>query len=211
MKTTNIPAGSNTAAAPDLEQMRAQLNLLKQKLDRQTIVTNSLIHTAMRQKMSWIDKYLWLASLVLFPFVCVSWWAIKQWCGLSWWSYGLLVTLTAGCIIADIVINRMKPADWEDRNLMQTALKLARMKHTRKIQVHIQVGLLLIVMAAICYDACTAHVIPIDELQQIGTDMLIGLVIGGAIGLCILGRMQRTNDDLIKQINELANDRQETL
>ena len=128
--TLHIPADEH-----DLQLMRSQLGILKSKLDRQTIVTDRLIHRAMKQQMSWISKYLWFSGLVLLPIVCISWWQIKVWWGLSLWSYLLLIVLTAGCICSDAVINKMQPSDWDTDNLVQTARKLARMKHTRKVQV----------------------------------------------------------------------------
>lgn len=201
---TTIAAGQDSDF--DLEQMRSQLGMLKRKLDQQAIINDRLLQKAMSGQMSWITKYMWFAALVLFPVVCVSWWVIKTMLGLSWWSYGLLVVLTAGCVAADAVINKMQPTDWESRNLMQTALKLEQMKHTRRMQVLIQCALLAVVIAVVGYDAYTANVIPHDKLLQIGVYMLIGMVVGGAIGLGILAKMQHTNDSLIRQIREVKSE-----
>ena len=192
----------------DLDAMRTQLSLLKKKLDKQTIVTDRLINRAMKQQMSWIDKYLWFASLVLLPAVCVLWWQAKAMLGLSMCSYLLLVLLTAGSVVADIVINKMCPSDWQSDNLVQTAHKLARMKHTRKVQTQVQCALLVVVLAFISYDACTAGVLPRHARLIFGISMAAGLVVGGGIGLVVLARMQRTNDDIIKQIEELTAEQQ---
>ena len=53
----------------ELEAMRGQMQLLKQKLETQEIVNDQLIRNAMSGKMSWIRKYIWFELLVLFP-VC---------------------------------------------------------------------------------------------------------------------------------------------
>ena len=201
--TLHIPADEH-----DLQLMRSQLGILKSKLDRQTIVTDRLIHRAMKQQMSWINTYLWFATLVLLPVVCVLWWQAKALLGLSMCSYLLLVLLTAGSVVADIVINKMHPADWQSDNLVQTAHKLARMKHTRKVQTQVQCALLVAVLAFISYDACTAGVLPHHARLTFVISMAAGLVIGGGIGLVILARMQRTNDDIIKQIKELTREGQ---
>ena len=188
----------------DLELMREQLGILKQKLDKQVIVNDKLLKQVLKQKMDWITKYFWFAACVIFPFICISWWFIKDWMGLSLLSYLLLVILTGGCITADIVINKMKPEDWDRDNLLQTAVKLARMKHVRKVQTSVQMGLLLVLVCIIGYDAYTANVMPHEELLVMGISMLVGSVIGGACGLRILAKMQRTNDDIIQQIEELT-------
>lgn len=188
----------------DLEQMREQLSILKQKLDKQTIVTDRLIHQAMKQKMSWIAKYCWFAALVMFPAVCVLGWEVKNILGISIFSYFLYIVLTAGAVVTDIIVNRMKPADWENANLVQTGIKLVKMKRTRKTQVRIQMALLVLVLLFCGYDSYTAGVVPHERLMVFGISCLVGLVVGGFIGLRILAKMQRTNDDIIQQIDELT-------
>ena len=187
----------------DLEQMREQLGILKQKLDKQTIVTDRLIHQAMKQKMSWITKYCWFAALVMFPAICVLGWEVKNILGISIFSYSLFIVLMGGAVVSDINVNKMKPADWESENLVQTGIKLVKMKRTRKKQVWIQMVLLVLVLLACGYDTYMAGVVPHERLKLFGISCLVGLVVGGFIGLRILAKMQRTNDDIIQQIEEL--------
>ena len=78
------------------------------------------------------------------------------------------------------------------------------MKHVRKMQSIIQMSLLVIVILAIAYDIYTAGVLPAEEMTIVGISSLTGLIVGGTIGLKVLARMQRTNDEIIKQIGELT-------
>ena len=187
----------------DLEQMREQLGILKQKLDEQTIVTDRLIHQAMKQKMSWITKYCWFAALVMFPAICVLGWEVKNILGISIFSYFLYIVLMGGAVASDIIVNRMKPADWENENLVQTGVKLVKMKRTRKMQVCLQAVVFVLVLLVWGYDTYTAGVVPHERMKMFGISCVIGLVVGGFIGLRILAKMQRTNDDIIQQIEEL--------
>ena len=50
-------APMSETASMDLKQMREQLAILKQKLDKQEIVSDQLLRNAMKGKMSWINKY----------------------------------------------------------------------------------------------------------------------------------------------------------
>lgn len=43
----------------ELDAMREQMQLLKQKLDNQEIVNDRILRNAMSGKMSWIKKYIW--------------------------------------------------------------------------------------------------------------------------------------------------------
>lgn len=198
------PKAMTEADGVDLEQMREQLGILKQKLDKQTIVTDKLIHQAMKQKMSWIIKYCWFVALVLFPALCALGWEVKNMLGFSIISYILLITLMGGGAIADIIVNKMKPTDWENGNLLQTGFKLAKMKQTRKSQVRIQMALLVIVLLVLGYDTYAAGVIPQERMMVFCISSLVGLVVGGFVGLRVLAKMQRTNDDIIQQIEELT-------
>ena len=188
----------------DLEQMREQLGILKQKLDKQSIVTDKLLHQAMEQKMSWIQKYSWFQMLVLFPFICVGFAMLKESLGFSWWSYLGIVALTAVSSVSDLVVNKMKPDDWEGDNLIQTAKKLLHMKKIRKLKELAMIPCAIIVLGFLAYDCYVAGKMEFGEMVSCGIGALIGLVIGGTIGLRILFKMQRTNDDIIKQIEELT-------
>lgn len=188
----------------DLEMMRKQMAILKNKLDKQTIVTDKLLHQAMKQKMAWINKYLWFSALILLPFICVAWLQIKEWLGFSWFSYALVVGLSAISIFGDFAINKMNPEDWENGNLVQTAQKLLRMKRIRKIQVSINLPLLVLIFLFVGYETYMADLLPAHDLMIFGIAVMIGLVIGGAVGLSILSKMQRTNDEIIAQIEELT-------
>ena len=52
----------------------------------------------------------------------------------------------------------MKSEDWENANLVQTAVKLAKMKRIRKKQTTIQMSLLVPVLGIIGYDVYTAGI-----------------------------------------------------
>lgn len=188
----------------DWEMMREQLGILKSKLDKQTIVTDKLLHQAMKQKMAWINKYLWFSALILLPFICVGWFQIKEWLGFSWYSYALMVGLCAISIFMDFFINKMNPEDWENDNLIQTAQKLLRMKRIRKIQVSINMPVLVFIILFVGYDSYISGQLPAHDLMVFGIAVMIGFVIGGIVGLSILSKMQRTNDEVIRQIGELT-------
>lgn len=188
----------------DLEMMREQLGILKSKLDKQTIVTDKLLHQAMKLKMAWINKYLWFSALILLPFICVGWLQIKEWLGFSWYSYALMVGLCAISIFMDFYINKMSPEDWENDNLIQTAQKLLRMKRIRKIQVGINMPVLVLIILFVGYDSYISGQLPAHDLMVFGIAVMIGFIIGGIVGLSILSKMQRTNDEIIRQIGELT-------
>ena len=88
METNN----SNINNSNELEQMRAQLEIMKQKLSRQKIVNDNLISKAMSNRMSWIKKFVWIEILVLIPLIAI----IYAMFHISLWLYAVIL---AACIV----------------------------------------------------------------------------------------------------------------
>ena len=192
----------------EMEQMRSQLNLLKQKLDKQEIVNDRLMRQSMRQKMSWINKYRWLA-LLAFPVVALCFLPMTFQLGLSWWLYGFTVLFVAVDAVLDWHVNRTSDRDFMRGNLMETAQRLTRMKQIRNQQLLFGMIVLVVWMGWLVYEVYMAgHSAPAgSDLLPVSWCYLGGIFVGGVIGL-ILGlkiffKMQRTNDEIIEQIEEM--------
>ena len=113
----------------ELEAMRSQMQLLKQKLDNQEIINDQLLRNAMSGKMSWIRKYIWFELLVLLPLCTLNFVGLKLMNpGLSIWAIASILLLVLMEILLDFYINNMSASDWQSENLLQTANKLVRMK-----------------------------------------------------------------------------------
>ena len=184
----------------ELEAMRCQMQLLKQKLDNQEIVNDQLLRNAMKGKMSWINKYIWFELLVLLPVCALNFVGLKMMSdGLSWWAISAILLLVFVEIMLDFYINHVSASDWQSENLLQTADKLVRMKRLRWWQLIVS----LPVAFALFWWLFSGFE---DELR---TAVTIGGIIGGVIGLSvgigILLKMQHTNDELIRQIREMKN------
>ena len=91
----------------ELEQMRAQLGILKQKLEKQDIVNERLMRKSMKSKMSWINKYLVIVIFAI-PFVAFAMLPMVHEMNISWWWYGFTLVMMTGSIIADWYINYMR-------------------------------------------------------------------------------------------------------
>ena len=182
----------------ELEAMRSQMQLLKQKLDNQEIINDQLIRNAMSKKMSWIHKYIWFELLVGLPLCTLNFVGLKLMNpGLSVWAIASILLLVLVEILLDFYINNMSASDWQSENLLQTADKLVRMKEFRLWQVgwSLPVAIALFVWLFAGFE---------DEVMFytiIGG--IVGGVIGLTIGIAILIKMQSTNDSLISQIREM--------
>lgn len=193
----------------ELELMRSQMEDFKAQLDKQKIVNEKMIIGSMKKSMSWIKRYVYFeCSLV--PIIAVSWFAIKEFAHLSWLNYAFLMIITIVSVIADYRINvsAISDADYSRNNLLTTIKKLTRMKRQRSIEMMIEMPAIVLWLLwsgieAWIYMPADAP----DFMRGAVYGGIVGVVIGGVCGLIfafrIFFKMQRTNDEVISQINEL--------
>lgn len=194
----------------ELEIMRTQLNALKSQLAQQEIVTENLIIDAMKKKMTWIKKYVFF-QICLIPVLAIVWAAIAPICGISWWNYAFLITMCCIDVYADYRINvtALSNDDYLSGNLVTTVKKLLKMKRYRALQMAICIPLIIVWLLWAGIEAYNALPEATSEFQEAFiSGGLIGGVIGGICGLIfafsIYRKMQRTNDEVIAQINDLT-------
>lgn len=188
----------------DIESMRMQLETLKKKLDEQQIVNDKLVRRAMSNKMSWIMKFLWTELFVLLPFAVLAFINLKSMVpGMSWYPVIAILVFMLACIVIDLYVNYTSENDWKSENLISTGMKLVNMKRLRWMQVAINLPIVFILFVWLFYD------LEFEGKDAMVCGSVVGGVIGMAIGIGVLIRMNRTNDELICQIRELkeeAND-----
>lgn len=194
----------------ELEIMRTQLNALKSQLAQQEIVTENLIIDAMKKKMTWIKKYV-IFQICLIPVLAIIWAAIIPMCGISWWNYAFLLIMCCIDVYADYRINvsSISDDDYLRGNLVSTVKKLLKMKRYRALQMAICIPLIIVWLLWAGIEAYNALPEVANEFQEAFINGgLIGGVIGGICGLIfafsIYRKMQRTNDEVIAQINDLT-------
>ena len=194
----------------ELEIMRTQLYALKSQLAQQEIVTENLIIDAMKKKMTWIKKYV-IFQICLIPVLAIMWAAIIPMCGISWWNYAFLLIMCCIDVYADYCINvsSISDDDYLRGNLVTTVKKLLKMKRYRALQMAICIPLIIVWLLWAGIEAYNALPEATSEFQEAFiSGGLIGGVIGGICGLIfafsIYRKMQRTNDEVIAQINDLT-------
>lgn len=135
---------------------------------------------------------------------------IKEYAHLSWLNYAFLMTMIIVSVIADYRINvsAISDADYSRNNLLTTIKKLTRMKRQRSIEMMIEVPTLVFWLL---WSGIEVWIyMPADAPDFVRAAVyggIVGGVIGGVCGLIfafrIFFKMQRTNDEVISQINEL--------
>ena len=195
----------NNNNTSELDLMRQQMSAFKQQLEQQEIVNNRIIKESMKKKMSWIKTFV-IAEIIALPFIMLVLILAKSMFDLTWWSIGAMAVMCLFDVWWDYQINVqcMKDTDYNRDNLVYTIQKLLDMKQRRGVQMGISLPMLIAVIACIGFDFSGGS--KADDTAAAAT--MIGGGVGAAIGITtayfIYRKMQRTNDNLIRQIEEIT-------
>ena len=191
----------------ELEIMRSQMASFKKQLEQQEIINSRIMSESMKKKFSWIKKII-IGEIILIPIFLYLAFAAKYYFNLSWWSVVTFVILLLCDIWCDYDINMraIKDSDYSRDNLIDTIEKLVKMKQRRAKQTAIMLTA-TIVMSIWLLIEIGFHLIAINADTGMwlvfyggGTGAFIGVV----AAWWIYRKMQKTNDEMIKQIEEIS-------
>ena len=192
----------------EFEEMRQQLDILKNKLDNQALINDKLIRQSMLNKMSFMKKYTWVSFLGLL-FIYYAYYEAREMFNLSWSFYGFTVIFVTFSVCFDAYINHVNKKDFLNGDLIAASLQMQRMKKIRKKSLLYGLPLITIWVSWFVielYNGSGAANGGENTSMFYGmiVGCVVGLIVGVAIGIWIYLRMQRINSDIIKQIDELT-------
>ena len=192
----------------ELDDLRQQINDLKNKVDQQGRLNESLVKKAVQGKMKGLHSFLLRYCVILGLFVPFMMWNFID-NQFSWPFILFTLLIFIGSFTAEYLINRMDVSHMGD-DLVETARKLLQMKKNRRTQLTIGFCVIAIWLPWYAYEIFLSLSGTINAEHMAGfmtvliISMVIGIAIGLAIGLNMYRRMQRTNDEMIDQINEFT-------
>lgn len=193
----------------ELEQMREQMAAFKSRLDKQQIINEQLVRTSMGSKLSWIKKFVW-GEIIAVPILLIIMALFHAGNGLSWWLYGFLALGLIADATGDYIINRIPKSQLLSGDLVETSKRLVKMKKQRTSWFVAGVIFLVIWLVWFCIEiamrldcGCTLPHHGTVVAIMIGA-IVVGALIGGVIAWLILRKMQRTNNQLIEQIEQIT-------
>ena len=186
----------------ELDNLRQQINDLKNKVDQQGRLNEALVKKTIQGKMKGVHNIIFKLGIV--AIACIPLYIMMKYqVGLSWPLIIFTIIFMLASVTSDYFINRMDVSHMGD-DMVETASKLVRMKRNRVIDQRIGIGVAIVWLAWFCYEYFNLNL-------HYGTKaawgsiigILVGAIIGGIVGLLIFNKMQRANDEMIDQINEL--------
>lgn len=185
-------------------EMQEQMKELREKLESQKIVNDSLLRKSFRQNASRLKSkaniplIFGVAAILLAP----SYLNI----GASWISVGFTWVLMLICIVATIICNRHIPQ--MDRDLVTAAEELTKFKKFHAEWLKFAIPAIIIWLGILIWDILRGE--QMSQAESIG--FFAGLAVGATLGLIIGLKMRRDQldaaDDLLDQIEDLRAEKQ---
>jgi len=185
----------------ELEEMRQQIQALKNKVDRQGVLNEQLVRKSLGDKMK--DIHHTVRMLIVMVVLATPLWVlIKYQYNLSFALLIFTLLMMYVSVFFDWHTNRMEIGMNDD--LKETAQRLMEMKKRRALQEKIA-GFIIMPIWAVWMVYEFYHNIT-DRFLAIALIIgaAVGAIIGGCIGLNIYFKWQRKNDEMIQQIEELT-------
>lgn len=190
----------------DLDMMRAQMQELKQDINRHNIITEKLMRQVMAYKSAWIRQYKSFELFFLLPFIYIAFLVIKFYIGTSWLFYVSTVIICTASVLVDVYIGRLNYNDYATMPLAELVLALEKRRRQRRLQMLIGAPVGLLWIAWYIFE-CQG----IEYFEGTWIGALIGGLIGGAIGMKINNRAQRTDAEAINEIKQMIETREEKI
>lgn len=193
----------------ELEQLREQMSIFKDKLNKQQIINDQLVRNTMKSKLSWIKSFVW-GEIIIIPIMLLGMAVFHAGTGLSWWLYGFLAIGLVADATGDFIINRIPKSQLLSGDLVETSKRLVKMKKQRTswfiiglIFVTIWLAWFIVELVLKTDPGCA---LPDHNLviAIMAIAVAVGGVIGGIVSWFIFRKMQRTNNDIIDQLKQIT-------
>lgn len=185
-----------------MEELKQQFAILTDKLEAQEINNERLFRTVMKTKMKSINKYYYWVLFLGLPVIILSFQSLYNEGRVSLLFYVSTVLIAALDIIASMIINKTGNNQWQEADLLTARQTLVQMKQRRKKVEIISIPLVMIWLSFLALELFRNS----TNALMLSSLAVIGGVIGMGIGLLAYRKMQRTNDELIQEIDQLKKD-----
>ncbi len=196
METNNITLNNND----ELNALREQMTQLKQRLDTTTTLNEKLMVDAIKGKMRGMRntiRLLLFIGLLAIP----MWFGIGVWYNLPWYFIVFTIVMMLASGTADYLINRID-IGLVDRDMTETARQLVSMKKLRLRHEVIGITVVTVWLVWAAWEFTRVFEDQFMTICMVG-GIVLGGVTGGIIGIRIFLKLQRDNDEMLRQINEL--------
>ena len=185
----------------ELEQMREQITLLKDKLSQQSIINQQHILRAIKGGVSTISRMRTI-TIIAGLFACVYCPVVFYRIGHSSLFISVSLLLLIVCIIATLWIHRgVSPKEVSKDNLVELGIKVQGLKRQYLNWLLYSIPTLLLWLGWFVYEGYT--VLPLGNPQLIVVAGLVGALVGAIFGVLRYRKFIREVNQILNHINDL--------
>ena len=192
----------------ELDEMRQQMAILKNKLDNQTIVNDRLIRRAVKNSVSTINKRYLVISIIAFAMIPYGYWAFIKLNGLSiplWIAMSVLMLAVIGFCIYNG--HEMRKNDFVSDNLLDTKRKTLKAQKRDAMWPYFGIPVAIGWAAWVGWEM--TQKLEGDFLKYFIPWFIICVTAGALIGLKVHFKTQRHFRDILEQIEDVEDENKE--
>ncbi len=180
----------------ELQEMQAQMALLKQKLNNEEIINDRLLREVTRQRVQRLSRMVWIEGICAL-FVVTFGNYIFYGFGCSWWFIGGTTLMMLVCFLATLLPHRrVKEREIMQGDLLTVSKRVRQLRQFYKNWIRIGFSMVAIWLIWFFTELYLHHT---DDLTFV-ISIAVGAIVGGAIG-GIIGSLQ--NKKCIREMDEI--------
>jgi hypothetical protein len=184
----------------ELEQMKGQLGVLKDKLDKESLVNDRIMKKIMKTKVRSIKHIVYLSYFIIIACIFFCSWMFISILDTSWAFAGATILFMLIAIVYTYEAHKEVTAkDLLDGNLLDVSRKMLRVKRMNaqwlKFGIPCGIGWVIWFLIEMPKGA---------DFKEDLLSIVIGAVIGALIGSLFYRKRQRAINDVLEQIDELT-------
>lgn len=186
----------------DFEEMRQQMNILKEKLQQQEIVNEKVFRRSTRKSLKGINRRYTFVSILCILMVPYSYWAFVKLTGMSIWLWLATCVLMLIAFVYTQYTGRFISSRVFEKDLVQARAKVAKAKKLDHDWLKIGIPLIVLWLAYFGYEMY--KVTGGEDSIYILVMCVVCALLGGAVGLKIHFKNQDNYEQVIEEIDDFT-------
>lgn len=183
----------------ELEELRAQMTLLKDKLSREEIVSDKLLRQAMKGNVHAINSRVWVSAvcavvvIFYFPF-------FGRLEGLSFWLVAYTILIMLMCLVFDFVYHKDVKPEMMNGNLLEVAMQMRKLKKAYVRWRYYAYPATIVWFGWLLFEILSADTHNLHRAIVFAIALTLGFALGIILGLRSERKIVKNIDEIINQI-----------
>ena len=186
----------------EFEEMRQQMNILKEKLQQQEIVNDRIFRSSMKRNVKGINFRYNMVSILCILMVPYSYWAFVKLSGMSIWFWLVTSILMLIVFVYTQYTGRYLKSRVFEKDLVQARVKMSKAKKLDHDWLKIGIPLIILWLGYFGYEMCRVN--DGEDLIYLVVICLVCAMVGAAVGLRIHFKNQDDYTQIIDEIDDLT-------